>query len=62
MERINDLKLAASFVKSIETEDHGVNLEIQRLAGQIEEIAEQLSGRTAMLGHAENVARLDDRS
>ncbi len=31
-ERIKDLKLAASFVKSIETADHKINLEIQQLA------------------------------
>ncbi len=31
-ECIKDLKLAASFVKSIETADHRINLEIQQLA------------------------------
>jgi response regulator RpfG family c-di-GMP phosphodiesterase len=44
-ERVKDLKLAASFVKSIETKDQQVNLEIQRLARQIEHIAERLRGR-----------------
>lgn len=45
--RIKDLKLAASFVKSIETADHGVNLEIQRVAQQIESIAGDLNARQA---------------
>ncbi len=42
MERIKDLKLAASFVKSIETADHTINLEIQQLAQRLELIALQL--------------------
>ncbi len=42
-EHIKDLKLAASFVKSIETADHTANLEIQQLAQRIEHIALQLS-------------------
>jgi len=41
-ERINDLILAASFVKSIETEDHDVNLEIQKVARRIERLASEL--------------------
>ena len=41
-ERINDLRLAASFVKSIETEDHNVNLEIQKVARRIERLASEL--------------------
>jgi len=41
-ERINDLRLAASFVKSIETEDHNVNLEIQKVARRIERLATEL--------------------
>ena len=41
-ERIKDLELAASFVKSIETADHMINLEIQQLAQRIEYIALQL--------------------
>ena len=41
-ECIRDLKLAASFVKSIETADHTINLEIQQLAQRIELIALQL--------------------
>ena len=44
-ERINDLRLAASFVKSIETENHTVNLEIQQVAKKIERIARQLDER-----------------
>jgi hypothetical protein len=42
---VKDLKLAANFVKSIETEDHQVNLEIQGLARRIEYIASRLSAR-----------------
>ncbi|MDH3475869.1 MAG: hypothetical protein OEM59_19490 [Rhodospirillales bacterium] len=44
-ERIKDLKLAASFVRSIETTDHTVNLEIQQLARRIERLASQLGER-----------------
>ena len=44
-ERIKDLKLAASFVKSIETADHAVNLEIQQVARHIEGLAYQLYER-----------------
>jgi hypothetical protein len=44
-ERIKDLKLAASFVRSIETADHTVNLEIQQLAHRIERLAGQLGER-----------------
>ena len=44
VERINDLRLAASFVKSIETEDHNVNLEIQKVARRIERLASELNG------------------
>ena len=44
-ERIKDLKLAASFVKSIETADHTVNLEIQQVARHIEGLAYQLHER-----------------
>ena len=44
-ERIKDLRLAASFVKSIETEDHTVNLEIQQVAQHIEGLAYQLRER-----------------
>lgn len=40
--RISDLRLAASFVKTIETEDWSVNQEIKRVARQIEHIAESL--------------------
>ncbi len=40
--KAKDLKLAASFVKSIETEDHGINIEIQQLARDIERLAAQL--------------------
>ena len=43
--RISDLRLAASFVKSIETEDSSVNLEIRRVAQQIEHIADSLGSR-----------------
>ncbi len=44
-ERIKDLKLAANFVKSIETADHTVNLEIQQVAQHIEGLAYQLYER-----------------
>ena len=44
-ERIKDLKLAASFVKSIETADHTINLEIQQVARHIEGLACQLHER-----------------
>ena len=44
-ERIKDLKLAASFVKSIETADHALNLEIQQVARHIEGLACQLYER-----------------
>jgi len=37
-----DLALAASFVRSLETEDRAVNLELSRLAGHLERIAGQL--------------------
>jgi hypothetical protein len=43
--RVSDLKLAANFVKSIETEDAAVNLEIKQVARQIEHIAESLDDR-----------------
>ena len=41
--RVKDLRLAASFVKSIETTNHTANLEIQRVAQQIEYIAFELT-------------------
>lgn len=37
-----DVALAASFVRSLETEDRAVNLELNRLAGRLEGIAGQL--------------------
>ena len=37
-----DVALAASFVRSLETEDRAVNLELSRLAGHLERIAGQL--------------------
>jgi len=43
--QINDLKLAASFVESIETEDATFDLEIRRVARRIEEIADSLAER-----------------
>ena len=47
-EKVKDLKLAASFVKSIETEHHDINIEIQQLARDIERLAVQLrEGRNA---------------
>lgn len=43
--QISDLKLAASFVKSIETQDATLDLEIRRVARRIEDIAESLAER-----------------
>ena len=40
-EPLKDLKLAASFVKSIETGDHRMNLDIQRLAREIEDLVKR---------------------
>lgn len=37
-----DIALAASFVRSLETSDGDVNLELQRLAGRLERLAGQL--------------------
>ncbi len=47
---VKDLKLAANFVESIETEDPQVNLEIQGLARRIEQIAGRLSRRHGKSG------------
>jgi hypothetical protein len=44
-ERVDDLKLAASFVKSIETADADVNFEIQQVALKLERIAGRLDTR-----------------
>ncbi len=43
--RINDLRLAASFIKSIDTEDAKLDLEIRRAAQRIEDIADLLVER-----------------
>ena len=43
--QVNDLKLAASFLKSIETADATLDLEIGRAAQRIEDIAESLAER-----------------
>ena len=37
-----DVALAASFVRSLETEDRAVNLELSRVASHLERIAGQL--------------------
>ena len=37
-----DIALAASFVRTLETNDGDVNLELQRLAGRLERLAGQL--------------------
>ncbi len=37
-----DIALAASFVRTLETSDGDVNLELQRLAGRLERLAGQL--------------------
>jgi hypothetical protein len=41
-----DLALAASFVRSLETEDGNVNQELRHLAGQLERIAGRLENQT----------------
>ena len=41
--QISDLKLAASFVKSIETQDANLDLEIRRVVRRIEDIADSLA-------------------
>lgn len=43
---IEDLLLAASFVKSVETGNHGADLELKLLAERIDAIAGQLSHAT----------------
>jgi len=43
--RVNDLRLAASFIKSIDTEDAKLDLEIRRAAQRIEDVADLLVGR-----------------
>ena len=37
-----DIALAASFVRSLESGDHHVDLELQRLAGRLEHLAGQV--------------------
>lgn len=37
-----DIALAASFVRSLETNDHAVNVELKRVAGSLERIAGRL--------------------
>ncbi len=41
-----DVALAASFVRSLETDDLAVNLELDRLAGRLEGIAGKLDQRS----------------
>jgi len=56
----HDLRLAASFLRSVETESPKTNLELQDLACRIDEIAEgRLNGREERL--RKNVARLRRR-
>ncbi len=43
--QINDLRLAASFVKSIETEDATLDVEMRQIAQRIENIAKTLAER-----------------
>ncbi len=43
---ICDLKLAASFIKSIETQDETLDLEIRRIARRLEDITDTLAERT----------------
>ena len=45
-----DIALAASFVRSLETEDAAANVELRRLASELDKIAQDLSdsvGRAA---------------
>ena len=49
--RVNDLRLAASFIKSIDTADAKLDLEIRRAAQQIEDVAELLAGRARNADH-----------
>lgn len=42
-----DLALAASFVRSLETDDREVNVQLQQLAGDLEQIAGRLGSVTA---------------
>lgn len=37
-----DIALAASFVRSLESGDHDADLELQRLAGRLEHLAERV--------------------
>ena len=41
-----DLALAASFVRSLETDDREVNLQLRQLAGDLEQIAGRLGSLT----------------
>ena len=43
---IGDLKLAASFIKSVETHDETLDLEIRRIARRLEDITDTLAERT----------------
>jgi hypothetical protein len=42
-----DIALAASFVRSLESGDHDVNLELERLAGRLERLAGQVGTGTS---------------
>jgi hypothetical protein len=41
--RINDLKLAARFVRSIQTENHTLNHELEMIAREIDDLVSRLS-------------------
>jgi hypothetical protein len=45
---INDLRVAASFVRSIHTDDHELNYELQILADRIDVLIDETSPRGVM--------------
>jgi Holliday junction resolvasome RuvABC ATP-dependent DNA helicase subunit len=56
---VRDLKLAADFVKSVETGDTLVNFELRELANMIESVAKRLDLSIEELEAAEIAARSD---
>ena len=43
-----DLALAASFVRSLETEDREVNEELRQVAGQLDRVSQRLEARARL--------------
>ena len=58
----NDLRTAAIFVQSIETDDREVNLELLELAERIRMIAERLTLRSAYLRETPGPGLLDPKT